>query len=417
MEYMWLEKLTLAGLVLSLLNSCIGPDKHTITVINHLNQPRVDEMLEIPVEQLEELLSGINQSFVVVDTEGDQVPYQLTHDGLLIFPVSVAAQGSVDYIIKRGTPLNWDTIACGNCYPERLDDIAWENDRSAYRLYGPALQRSGERAFGYDVWTKNVSYPIVAVRYHTELNPETKEQIKELRQCGKLQKANSLAKSVSYHVDHGTGMDCYSVGPTLGCGTSALLVDSCIIYPYCYKDYQILDNGPLRFTVQLEYNPLVIEKDSSVLETRRITLDKGSNLNKTTVIYHNLLKPYQLVTGLVIHSQNPDGALFDSRLGIIAYADSTDNAHNNNGVIHVGALFAKSPTWCGVRWFGEQEIKAKPGALGHVMAFSSYRPQDEFVYYWGASWSKGGFQTQEEWFEYLKDYQQKLSSPLEVHIN
>ncbi len=30
------------------------------------------------------------------------------------------------------------------------------------------------------------------------------------------------------------------------------------VLPYCYKDYRILDNGPLRFTVELTYNPSTI---------------------------------------------------------------------------------------------------------------------------------------------------------------
>ena len=56
-----------------------------------------------------------------------------------------------------------------------------------------------------------------------------------------------MSRAISYHIDHGNGMDCYAVGPTLGGGTAALMPDSAIVYPYCYKDYEILDNGPLRF--------------------------------------------------------------------------------------------------------------------------------------------------------------------------
>lgn len=33
-----------------------------------------------------------------------------------------------------------------------------------------------------------------------------------------------------------------------------------IIYPYCYATQEILDNGPLRFTVKLVYNPLVVKE-------------------------------------------------------------------------------------------------------------------------------------------------------------
>ena len=100
--------------------------------------------------------------------------------------------------------------------------------------------------------------------------------------------ASELYRSVSYHVDHGNGMDCYAVGPTLGGGTAALFPDSTIVYPYCYKDCEILDNGPLRFTAKLVYNPLVVKGDSSVIETRIISLDKGAQLNKTVVSFDNL---------------------------------------------------------------------------------------------------------------------------------
>src|SRR5678816_219388 len=43
-----------------------------------------------------------------------------------------------------------------NVYPERWDDIFWENDRIAHRIYGPALETSSEKLVtpGIDVWVK-----------------------------------------------------------------------------------------------------------------------------------------------------------------------------------------------------------------------------------------------------------------------
>ncbi len=72
-------------------------------------------------------------------------------------------------------------------------------------------------------------------------------------------------------------------------GTAALL-DSAgnIVYPYCYESYEILDNGPLRFTVSLRYAPLSVDGDSAVIEERMISLDKGSWLNRTSVTYTGL---------------------------------------------------------------------------------------------------------------------------------
>ncbi len=37
------------------------------------------------------------------------------------------------------------------------------------------------------------------------------------------------------------------------------MVNDTIIYPWCYKTQEVLDNGPLRFTVKLEFNPLAVK--------------------------------------------------------------------------------------------------------------------------------------------------------------
>ena len=76
-----------------------------------------------------------------------------------------------------------------------------------------------------------------------------------------------------------------------------------------------------------------------MIETRIISLDKGSQLNKTVVSFDNLQETTPVVTGIVLHKQNPTGYSFDANAGYIAYADSTENAANNNGVIYIGAVF------------------------------------------------------------------------------
>ena len=415
---MWMKKtVIICTCIQSLVTGCsLTKDRQIITITNHLDLPRTEELVEIPLKQLHRSLWAEDKTWVVLDSEGNQVPYQITYDSLLIFPVRIEAKGSADYTIANGIPAPSDTISCGRCYPERLDDIAWENDKAAYRAYGPALQRSGERGFGYDILTKSVPYPVLEERYRKELDPVARKQMKELRESGKHHEADSIGRAISYHIDHGNGMDCYSVGPTLGGGTAALLVDSSLVYPYCYREYQTLDNGPLRFTVRLEFNPLTVASDSNVIETRVISLDKGSYLNRTILSYQHLSKPCLLATGIVVHPQNPDGAWIGKDQAIIAYADSTDRVNAGNGVIHVGVLLTKNPLWKGVRWFNEQEKQFSPGALGHVMMISNYKPGKPLVYYWGSSWSKSGFSAQEEWVNYLEDYAKFLSSPLEISI-
>lgn len=388
-----MKKIFLAVPMVLLMCSCSQKEPVTVTVTNPLALDREGEMVEISMAEISGKLQLPDTAQVVVtDENGLEVPYQITYDDMLIFPVSVKGASSAAYTIVEGVPRPVDVAACGRQYPERLDDVAWENDRAAYRAYGPALQATGERAFGYDIWTKNVPEMVVEDRYDGDLN-----------------------RGVSYHVDHGNGMDCYAVGPTLGGGTAALFPDSTIVYPYCYKECEVLDNGPLRFTARLVYNPLTVKGDSNVVETRIISLDKGSQLNKTVVTYDNLRETTPIVTGIVLHKENPSGYGFDANAGYISYADSTENARNGNGVIYVGAVFP-SGMQATARFFPETERKERGGALGHVLGIGSYEPGSEYIYYWGSGWSKYGFGTDTAWTQYLEQYAQKVRHPLEVAV-
>ena len=400
--------------LLALLAAC-GPKQSTdftVTVTNDLSFDRA-EMVEVPISEVAKKVQLIDEEqYIVLDAEGNQVAYQITYDDNLLFPVNVKAGDKAVYTVAVGEPIEAEPLVYGRHYPERVDDIAWENDRTAYRAYGPALQAKGERAFGYDAWVKRVPGLVVEQRYANELNPDTQAEIARLRKERKYDEANELYHSVSYHVDHGNGLDCYKVGPTLGCGTAALMQGDVLLYPYCWKEYEILENGPLRFTVKLTYNPLVVGKDS-VVETRIISLAQGSQLNKTVVSYAGLSKAAPVATGLVIHPENPTAYVLEGDKGYIAYADLTDNVNNGNGIIYVGAVMPEKVTEAKAQMFSDKEAKER-GASGHVLAISNYKPDTEYTYYWGSGWSKYGFDSMEAWTTYLDRYAQSVRNPLKV---
>lgn len=389
----------------------------TVTVTNPTDSQRDGEMVEVAMSEVTGKLNLADTAqIIVVDADGKQVPYQITYDEKVIFPANVVANGSAVYTIKAGTPEAFAVKACGKYYPERVDDVAWENDLVAFRTYGPALQASGERAFGYDIWTKyNTTEPVVEARYAGELNPETLAKIAELRKTDP-KAAQELYRSVSYHVDHGNGLDCYKVGPTLGGGTAALMVGDTIVYPYCYATQEILDNGPLRFTVKLVYNPLTVRGDSNVVETRMISLDAGSHLNKTAVSYSNLSSVTPLAVGIVLHE--PDGAVTtDAANGYITYVDPTDNVNNNNGKIFVGAAFPATVKEAGTTLFSDREREElRGGADGHVLAVTDYEPGSEFTYYWGSAWDKADIKSAADWNSYMAGFAQKVRNPLTVTV-
>ncbi len=387
----------------------------TVTVTNPLAMERSNEMVEVSMETVTDRLGLADTAqIVVLNADGQQVPYQITYDGKVIFPAAIAAGGTATYTIQTGTPEAFDVKACGRCYPERMDDMAWENDLVAFRAYGPALQAKGERGFGYDLFTKyNTTEPMLEAMYAKELDKETLAKIAELKKTDP-KAAAELSRERSYHIDHGYGMHCYAVGPTLGAGVAALMVNDTIIYPWCYKNQEILDNGPLRFTVKLEFTPLTVKGDSTVVETRLITLDAGSHLNKTVVSYSNLKETLPIVAGIVLHE--PDGAVVaDAANGYITYVDPTTGP--DNGKIFMGAAVPAVVKDAKTVLFSEKEKKERNNADGHVLAVSDYEPGSEYVYYWGFAWDKADIKTADAWNRYMADFAQKVRNPLTVKVN
>ena len=377
----------------------------TVTVTNPLAMERSNEMVEVSMETVTDRLGLADTAqIVVLNADGQQVPYQITYDGKVIFPAAIAAGGTATYTIQTGTPEAFDVKACGRCYPERMDDMAWENDLVAFRAYGPALQAKGERGFGYDLFTKyNTTEPMLEAMYAKELDKETLAKIAELKKTDP-KAAAELSRERSYHIDHGYGMDCYAVGPTLGAGVAALMVNDTIVYPWCYKNQEILDNGPLRFTVKLEFTPLTVKGDSTLVETRLITLVSYSNLKETLPI----------VAGIVLHE--PDGAVVaDAANGYITYVDPTTGP--DNGKIFMGVAVPAVVKDAKTVLFSEKEKKERNNADGHVLAVSDYEPGSEYIYYWGFAWDKADIKTADAWNRYMADFAQKVRNPLTVKVN
>ncbi len=403
------------GLFLAALSlaSCGKSALCTLTVSNPASVAREGEMAEVDAGQVAALKS---QPFRLLDQKGDEVPAQWTYDGKLIFPVTLGASSSATYRAVKGTPAKTDTLVYGRLFKERDDDFAWENDRAGYRAYGPALQARGERGYGYDLFTKCVSYPVLEKFYANECDHEAWTKINAWRRSGQKAKGDSLERVISYHVDHGEGMDVFSVGPTLGGGTAALLdAQGQIVYPWCYDKCEILDRGPLRFSFRLQFKPSTVGTDKSVVETRTISLDRGSFLNRTVEHYEGLTTAHPIVAGISLREQNPDGYVMAPSAGYVAYADSTDNAHVGNGVIYVAAL---SPQFTDtkVMSYTAEERRNHGNALGHVVAQGNYTPGSDFVYYWGSGWSKGFMPDMDAWNAYLRHYSRCLAAPLKVTV-
>ena len=405
---------------------CIGmsaADQVKVTVSNSLPFARANELVEILLSDIGQKMN-VRGAVYVTDADGKEIPSQETYDGKLIFSVGVPANGKAIYYVKKGLPKNYEPRVFGRQFPERVDDIAWENDRVAFRCYGPALQRSGERAWGYDIWNKRTDKLVVEDRYAGELDPDIQKVCRKLRERGENDLADDLYNAVSYHVDHGNGMDCYKVGPTLGAGTTAVLENGGrdIHYPRCYNTYEILDNGPLRFTVKLVYGPETID-GQTVIETRIISLDAGSQMNKAVVKYEGMTKEMPIATGIIVHKENPSAYVLNNNKGYMGYEDLGDpnqykekyrvKQNQDFGQIYVGTVFTRP-----VKKMEFREGEGLPGAIGHILAISDYKSGD-YTYYFGTGWSRNpatNFQTLTDWEAYLSMFAEQVKNPLKVKM-
>ena len=126
--------------------------------------------------------------------------------------------------------------------------------------------------------------------------------------------------------------------------------------------------------------------------------------------------PEDVAAGIVIHPQNPDGYVCQPDKGYVAYADSTDNPHGNNGIIYLGMVFPQPLSHAAPQWFTPDERKQHGGALGHVLGIGTYQPDSTWTYYWGSGWSKAGIGSMEQWNACLEDFAKKLQTPLRITV-
>lgn len=359
---------------------------HTITVSNRLGFQR-GETVTVPAKYVKD-----PKNTVLLDGDNRQVAWQLTENGDLLFTANVKANSSSTYTLTKGYPASFDSLCVGYFRADRMDDFIWENDKSGYRTYGPALQKNGERAFGYDVFTKSVSRNVMKERFD-----------------------NAIYKKISFHEDHGNGMDSYAVGPTLGCGTDALVHGDSLVYPWAWESYRIIEQGPVRFSAEFVYSP-VKAGDDIIAEKRIISLDRNSHLNKVSISFDKVSEGTGMVAGTVVHKENP-AAYFhkeDEDAAYLGYADLGDRNIGKNGEIYVGCVFPFKVEKVGYSPFSEQEMNTRGGAIGQVMAWFPYT--SGLTYWFGSAWSKADIKTLEEWEEYLRQFKETINNPLTITI-
>jgi len=371
----------LGGLLLAcaLFAACgFNPREHRIVISNPTDQPR-HELVAIPYDNWSGAF-GTDSIFKIVDaSSGTEVPYQLETKGMaeaqnVLLEVAVPASGSVTLAVEKSAPAPVTVRTHARYVPERYDDFAWENDVVAFRMYGKALEGQPDDAHGLDIWSKKTTDLIVDKWY----------------------------AQGDYHTDHGEGMDYYSVGMTLGAGDIAPFADDTVVFSKHYRQYEILDNGPLRSTFKLTYEPWQVGT-KIVSVAKQFTLDAGSQLNRVEVTY-SIDGDGKLPVAIgVARRGQPGDLLQEEREGIFGYWEPEIGHY---GVTGIGVILEKG----GFSGFGDLS--------NQYLAFAEATNGTPLTYYVGGAWNKAGSYTSAEaWFNYLNAFKERVVSPLNVELN
>lgn len=382
------------------------PRRTNITIENPTGDNR-QEVVEVDAQQVfDKLKIGGGRQFIVLDGDAVEQPYQITSDGKLLIQVFLAPHSSTTFTLVTGEPKVYRLDVNGRIYPNREDDLTWENDKNAWRFYGPKMHNKA--GGGFDTFAKNVTYPIQDQLYHNELTSYgVNERLKKQGRGGEW--AQIHRDLYTYHRDKGQGMDAYTVGATLGAGAPALMDGDKLLLPDVYEKAEILDNGPLRFTVQQQ----MYERDG-VRESRLISQDKGTHLAKVQVAYeaddNGKINGKSLCAGVAVHESQPKAYVINKKVGYVTYADALDTPQGQNGQLYIGLLFTeKMKSLCYLPL-----PEKKSGAVGHVVGITPYRAGQTFTYYAGSAWSKYDVPNQQVWESQLQTYARNIQQPLIV---
>ena len=367
------------------------PKNITIAIKNTLDIARSFETVELSkadlnIEDLSQIgiknqKTGELQISQLVDQDGDSI------FDVLLFQPKIEAHSETIYEVIDVNHLEIpksETWCYSRIVPERTDDYTWENNRVAFRVFGPKAQKmvedsipGGTLSSGVDAWLKKVDYPIINKWYKKELETDG-----------------------SYHEDTGEGLDNFHVGVSRGVGGIAVKVDSTYFFSKNFVKWRTIATGPIRTCFYLEYEDWDAA-GHTIKESKTISLDFGSNLSKFETRIEGV---NQIAAGLTLHEK--DGKVTgNSSKGWVSYWQPHGDSELGT------ALVANKGTFLGFVNY-DSEVRDLSNAYAHLKV-----DNNEVAYYAGFGWKESGqFKDQQEWEHYLNTFSEQINNPLVVKI-
>jgi hypothetical protein len=386
-------------------------ERLTIVASHELDAARPSETIVVPWPEVNRALpNALVQHIVVKDAAGHALPYQVTNVaplskdpknigvayGELLFQHSFAAgEKRASFTVEKTEALQpvFPVKAYARYVQERLDDFAWENDRIAHRIYGPALAApappgSGKEVLetsGIDIWFKRVDYPIVDRWYNKGHD--------------------------HYHKDEGEGLDMYNVSQSRGAGGTGVWAGGKLYTSGNYRGWKLLANGPVRAVFELSYDAWDAG-GVKVTEVKRFTVDAGQQLDQVESTFG--FTGADRLTVAVGLNKTPANKKHEPQIAVAhAPADRARAAWMTQWV----ALKAAPANGA----YGTAVVL--PGAAGFAddglneLALAEVEPGKPLRYWIGAAWDKAGhIVSQEAWQAYVATAAARAAHPLKITL-
>lgn len=364
-----------------------------VEVKNNLDFNR-KEIVSIPSGKLTGLLKNTSEKNVRVKIQGtkDYLRTQwidYNNDGKgdeLLFEVDIKANSVANYSIVSDTAKVSESKATtySRFVPERIDDYAWENNKVAFRAYGPTAQQlveqnkeGGTLSSGIDLWLKKVDYSIIDGWYK-----------------------KNVESPGYYHIEHGEGYDPYHVGASRGTGGAGIWENDSLQVAKNYISYKTIATGALRTVFELTYAPW---SSYGVSETKRISLDLDSNFSKFEISLHSDKKIPNYTLGITLHEKKGEVNI-NKVSGWFRHWEAIDNSFVGEGIVVkpevVSTAFAND---------------SKTPDQSNLLIVTN--PETKLTYYAGFTWT-GSEQVSDvtQWDEMLAKQAKIIANPLQLIV-
>lgn len=365
-----------------------------IKVTNTLDFNRA-EIVALDKAQLEPLLQKYSELDIKIKKH-DGTEYIVTQwidnnqDGVndeLLFQADVAPNSDTKYVVEvnhNAKVTTTNVVAYSRFVPERTDDYTWENDKVAFRTYGPDAQRrieehkeDGTLSSGIDLWLKRVEYSIIDKWY-----------------------SENIDEPGYYHIDRGEGHDPYHVGASRGTGGIGIWENDSLYVSKNFIKHKVIASGPLRTVFELSYAPW---SSYQISETKRISLDLGSHFSKFEVALKGKKQAPNFTIGITLHD-NKGTVKINKEQGWFRHWEPMANSYVGEGIIIPVNKIIDAKAY-----------RSKHPDQSQLLVIN--KPTDTLTYYAGFAWTKSNqVSSVNDWDVILEQQKQIIENKMIVSV-